>query len=402
MTTPELTTRNASLADLASLLRVQDDAKLDAVVPARAIRSEGGVLRVGGMGPDGPAGAPALVRPTEIMDGHLADKLGVPVKYLRRMRAERIDLYDANVNGWLRGERADGSPFAHEADPRKFLVRSFTSADLGGEGVGRALLSDSYKVVDNLDAVLSALSGVRESGVEAEVISADLSERRMVVRVASPDVAVLAPELLAGYRPTSGGWDAPRALAAAAREGQGYPAGEEPVTFAGFRITNGETGGSRYQISSELLVRVCRNGLVLNVGAFAATHLGGRKEEGIVRFSGDTQRKELALIQAQTRDAVATFLDREYVAEAVAALSAEAGTPLPHAADVVTLVGKELSWSEEDAAGILDHFIRGGQATSGGVMQAVTAYSQTVADPAVADELETRAVKAMELASAAA
>ena len=53
MTTPELTTRNASLADLASLLRVQDDAKLDAVVPARAIRSEGGVLRVGGMGPDG-------------------------------------------------------------------------------------------------------------------------------------------------------------------------------------------------------------------------------------------------------------------------------------------------------------------------------------------------------------
>jgi len=33
----------------------------------------------------------------------MADKLGIPVAYLRRLRAEHLALYDANVNGWLRG-----------------------------------------------------------------------------------------------------------------------------------------------------------------------------------------------------------------------------------------------------------------------------------------------------------
>ncbi|RSM84379.1 DUF932 domain-containing protein, partial [Streptomyces sp. WAC 01325] len=35
--------------------------------------------------------------------------------------------------------------------------------------------------------------------------------------------------------------------------------------------------------------------------------------EGVVEFSQDTQEKNLTLITAQTRDAVATFMNRDYV-----------------------------------------------------------------------------------------
>jgi hypothetical protein len=42
----------------------------------------------------------------------------------------------------------------------------------------------------------------------------------------------------------------------------------------------------------------------------------------------------------------------------------------------------------------------GGQLTSGGVMNAVTSYSQTLSNPDAAHDLNTRAVEAMELAYA--
>jgi hypothetical protein len=50
--------------------------------------------------------------------------------------------------------------------------------------------------------------------------------------------------------------------------------------------------------------------------------------------------------------------------------------------------------------GRLDHFIRGGAITAGGVLQAVTSYAQEVDDPDEALNLEESAVRAMELAAA--
>jgi hypothetical protein len=48
---------------------------------------------------------------------------------------------------------------------------------------------------------------------------------------------------------------------------------------------------------------------------------------------------------------------------------------------------------------MLDHFIRAGQTTAGGVLQAVTSYAQTVADPEQAYALESTALSALDLAA---
>jgi hypothetical protein len=41
-------------------------------------------------------------RPTAVFDEGVADKLGIPVAYLRRMReADLLSLYDRTLNGWL-------------------------------------------------------------------------------------------------------------------------------------------------------------------------------------------------------------------------------------------------------------------------------------------------------------
>lgn len=375
----ETTTRNASLGDLADLLVDQHSRKLDQVVPAAKLRVEGGILVVEGadglLGPDGVTSVDGRYRPTEVFDDGLSDKLGVPRKYLRRLRTERVDLYDANVNGWLRGperEQPYGPNDYPDRDPRSFLVRAFRSDD-GGEGVARALLSDSYRIVDNLDVLTAALEGVREAGVPVNVDSADLTERRMYVKVSSPAVAELAPELLRGYRsPFTGA------------EGSA-----NPTVFAGFVISNSETGGGAFTITPRLVVQVCSNGMTIVKDALRNIHLGARNAEGVVRWSDETAQKNLELVKSQARDAVATFLDPDYLRAKIGQLSEYAQRPV-HVEQVQTIT-KSLSYSPERTEGVLDFFVSGGQATLGGIAQAITAQAQREPNADDAADMEAQA-----------
>ena len=145
--------RHATLEDLAALLRDQQARKVNVVAPAAAIRAQGARLVVDGtepvLGPDGVTATAGAYAPTDVCDQGIADKLGIPSAYLRKMRQQKPDLYDANVNGWLAG------------DDRRFLLRCLRGES--GGGAARAFLSDGYKIIDNLDVLLAALDGVRGS-----------------------------------------------------------------------------------------------------------------------------------------------------------------------------------------------------------------------------------------------
>ena len=272
-----LTARNATLQDLAGLLRGQQARKVDVVAPASAIRAEGGLLvldeTVPEIGPDGVTMTAGRYRPTEVCDQGIADKLGIPAAYLRKTREARPALFDANVNGWL------------ERDERAFLVRCLRGGD-GRAGVARAWLSDSYKVIDNLDVLMAALDGIRATGYPVQVDSCDLTERRMYVRVRCEPVQVLAPALLAGYRsPFTGASGA-----------------DNPVVFAGFALTNSETGCGAFSITPRLVAQVCGNGMTIPRDAKRSVYLGEKLDQGIT-WSADTMSKQLTLLTAMARPA---------------------------------------------------------------------------------------------------
>lgn len=393
--------RNATLDELVPILNAQREAKLDAVVPAQAIRSEGGIIKVAGLGFAGPVGDAGAFRPTDIADSHVADKLGIPTAYLRRLRTSRPDLYDANVNGWIHGQ-TEGDEVINAPDGRKFFLRAFRPADPWGEGIFRALLSDSYKPMDNLDVIVAALSGVRDSGTPIEVVQANLSESRMRLRVAAPGITALAPTLLDHYRSPNGGWTVDRAREAAAREGHGYEPGKEPVVFAGFDISNSETGGGAFVLTPVLTVQMCRNGLVFTQNALRSVHLGAKMAEGQIRWAEATQQKNVELVQAMAKDAVSTFLDAEYIRDLLAPVEQAAATALTNPAETVKVVSQQMKFSDEVTEGVLGHFIKGGQVTAGGILNAVTSFAQEVDDPDLANELEAGALKALEVAVAAA
>lgn len=416
----QTTTRHASLEDLARLLQDQHGRKLDVVAPATSIRAVDGNLVLSGVGEallddTGVTVLDGVYRPTETCDSGIASKLGIPGGYLRRLRENRPDLYDANVNGWLAGwtdELAESFPQAlglapHpriEPDPRSFLIRCFKGND--GEGIARAFLSDRYGIIDHLDVLTAALDGIAQSGVNVQVTRCDLTPDRMYVQVAAPQIAAYAPALLAGYRsPFDGrevgrGWTPEAVARAAGGEGQQLT-GEPPVVFAGFVLTNSETGGGAFCLTPQLIVKVCNNGLTITADAMRGVHLGGRLEEGVVRWSRSTQHKALELITARAADAVATYLDVAYVTRQVAKLERDAGTPVEDPQKTIEVVSSALQFTEAQRTLVLSHFIKGGQLTAGGVMQAVTSAAQLADDADTQFDMEAAGVRAMALAVAA-
>jgi hypothetical protein len=391
MTTLETTTRNANLTDLVGILKTQQARKLDMVVPASKIRSREGNLVVKGaeavITEDGVTTTDGIYRPTAVADEGIASKLNIPLTYVRRLRLERPDIYDANVNAWLAGKvivKGGERTVVAAPDERSFLLRTFRG-DEGGEGVLRGVLSDKFAIYDNLDVLMAALDGVRAAGVPIEIAGADLSDRRMYVRIVAPEVQALAPDLLKNYRsPFSGQRGA-----------------DNPTVFAGFEIKNSEVGNGAFTITPRLVFEVCTNGMTVTKDAMRAVHLGSRMDEGLIQWTADTEEKNVALIKAKTRDAVATFLDVDYMRHVIADVEKQAGKPVANAVETIKVVAKKLAFDEETAAGILDHFIKGADATAGGVMQAMTSFAQTVQDADAANDLEANALRGLELAAAA-
>ncbi len=371
-----LTSRNATLGDMVALLQRQHDAKLDVVVPARDLRMSGGDLHIEGIGEptitrDGVTPARGVFCPSVICDGGIAEKLGIPSQYLRRMREEQVGLLDCNVNTWLAAEPT-----------KRYLIRT-----LRGEGeqpgIARALLSEKYKITDNLDVLMAVLDGIRRTGVHTEISRCDLTEKRMYVKVRSPEVATYAPQLLADYRsPFSG-----------------LRGADNPVVFAGFVISNSETGHGSFSIIPQVTIQVCDNGMTFTRDAMREVHLGGRLAEGVIRWSADTHDAALDLVVKQARDAVSAFLTRDYVDAKIAQVEAEAGIPVRDVDATLEFVGKQLRFTAEQQSTILNHFIDGGDRSCGGVLHAVTSTAQTLADADDAYDMERRGLNAMTLAA---
>jgi hypothetical protein len=369
-----LTARNATIEDLVPVLRGQQARKVDVVAPAPAIRAEGGLLVLDGTVPqltdDGVTMTTGAYRPTDVCDAGIADKLGIPAAYLKKMRASRPRLFDANVNGWLAG------------DDRSFFVRCLRGGD-GQAGVARAWLSDGYKPIDHLDTLMAVFDGIRAAGQDVMIDSCDLTERRMYVRVRCEAVQVLAPALLSDYKsPFTGARGA-----------------DNPVVFAGFVVANSETGCGACTVTPRLVAQVCANGMTITRDGVRAVHLGERMEEG-VRWSGDTLDRQLALVTAKARDAVTAFLSPCYAERIVRGLEKQARHRVTDAARTVEVISGRLRYSEAQQVEILDHFIKGGDLTAGGIMHAVTSAAQLQADGDAAWDLENTALEALSLAAA--
>jgi len=382
MTTTSL--RNANLQDLAETLKEQAESRFDVVAHSGNLSFRDGNLVVQGadaiLTEDGVTSVETTLRPTDIFDAGISQRLDIPRKYLRKMRdlgasglaadepdASIAGLLDANVNTWL------------ARSSKQWFVRGFKS-DGSDEGIARAFLSDRFNVIDNYDVLLAVLGGVKDAGLEVEIATCDLTERRMRVRITAPEIMALAPTLLGNYRSPF----------------TGETGADNPVVFAGLDIGNSETGGGAFTITPVITALVCKNGMTITKEALRKVHLGSKMDEGVIRWSEQTKEANVDLVKAQTADAVRTFLDVDYVSAKISEMEAKSTCEVPEPTKVIEKVAKEFSFTDEEAEGILGHFIRGGDVTSGGVMHAITSFAQVVADPDRAQDMESVALDALD------
>jgi hypothetical protein len=383
--------RSANLQDMIDVLRDQQTRKIDVVAPASRLKFKDAQLQLSGLDPvmdlNGVTDPNGLYRPTDVFDEGLASKLNIPLAYVRRLRLERPDLYDANANGLLRGKAKlkDGQQeWLFQPDERKFLLRTFRGDD-GEAGIARAFLSNQYGIMDHLDILTAAFDGIRQAGVDIDVRECDLSDRKMYVKIKAPGINALAPALLANYKsPFSGNRGA-----------------ENPTVFAGLVISNSEVGGGAFNITPQLIVEVCDNGMTITKDVMRSVHLGSRLGEGVIKWTQDTVDKELTVVTAKARDAVATFLDVDYMTQIIRDMEEKSGKPVPNdKIEDVKVIAKKLGFDQSAQDNVFAHFLQGGDLTAGGVMHAVTSAAKLEKDADKAADMEGAALQALELAFA--
>jgi len=382
----QLTLRKGTLEDLATELAEQQDRKNDLVVPASKLWSHNGNVIVAGGRPEvinsegvTPAGNLELT-PSGVFDTGMVAKLsqtGRPVgrAFIRGLRETgRTDIIDGVYNGLLHGSRDLGVP----GDNRKFFVRTF-NGEGDGPGYARALLSDSYRPIDNWDVLKTVIDGLTSAGFSGHVVrQADLSDDRMYIRVSVPEITALAPGLLHGYTSPYGG----------AR------GADNPVVEAGIVITNSETGGGAFTITPELVIQICTNGMTIKKDMIRKTHLGSKLDEGHMKISQRTLDANRELVASQTHDAVRTFLDADYLNRVLRQLEEGSDEKIADVEKAIEAVTQRPAFSKADMKGLLASFMDGGDRTRGGLVNAVTAYSQTIEDPDRAYEMDADALPA--------
>lgn len=299
----------------------------------------------------------------------LVERLDIPVKYADLTRTEQPELLDTNIEA-----RA-----LHKDAP--MLLRAIRSGDVW---VVRAVLSNQYQAIDNMDMFIATVNGARNAGVDIGdcMVEADWTDDRFRLRIAVPSIEVAAGELLSGYKNPFDGpgldWTQhTRTFQQQLRE-RGARVGD--VLWAGLEASNSETGGGAATVGPRAVVLVCLNGLTRKADILRQVHLGGRLEQGVVAWSAETQRKAVELIEAKMADAVRMYCSAEYLEAMVAEMRQSKDIAVQNPVTAFEVVKTRLGFSEEERDRAMSMFLRSGEGSVFGVASAVTAMAQTVDD----------------------
>lgn len=351
--------KDLTIEQLVERLNSQAAAKIDLVTSSSKLRMQAGELVV-----DSDLLAKNVV-PNEVQHHHIAEKLGIPWNYYSRCMTRNNDggVLDANVNQW----------FAHDA--KNYLVRLFDQPQ--DTVIGRALLSDRYKPIDNLPILFAVLQAVKESGLNLQIETADITEKNLYVRFIAPDIEVGGGSLIKGYRNPS-----------TMNTGDGI--------CSGFVMRNSEVGHGSFTLAPRMLVKVCANGMVMDQGMHERRHVGAKLDEGEYIWSRRTEDFNEKLIISQVQDWVTNFTSKEYLEKTVKELTAKGDKKLEHPIDTVVNVTRHHSMSERAQKDILNYFTKSGDMRAIGVSQAVTYYAHQQENPDLRNELEIKAVKMLD------
>ena len=276
-----------------------------------------------------------------IAHSQFANRLGIPKTYYDRMLAEAPDLLATNVNRWF------------QQQPSKTLVRTL-------DGGVRAVLSDSYRPLDNLDLAEAVLPKLLQLG--SQVVSGEVTDSRFYLKAVTDRI-------------------------------QGEVKHGELIQ-AGVSISNSEVGLGSLRVEALDYRLVCLNGMIREV-AVRKAHLGrGSRGQDAIEDAREYFRTETRIADdraffLKVQDATASMFDAikfnkrldQYREVATRTIEAD---PIK----VVEVTAKRFGFNETETSSVLQHLIRGGDLSAWGLANAVTRASQDLSDYDRATEFE--------------
>ena len=274
-------------------------------------------------GLDLPGSGPELfaINPTAL--GQIASTLSVPTTFLKRL----VEGYEVETG---RGKQRASVRVAHpdlaatilttlsKGEPRKHLFRFM------GERL-RAVLSDRYRDVDNLDllSIVAELAQTHEWDVWDLRYDDDGSHFRVILvdKRVGFEIGADAP----GHHQIR-------------RFAQVYPT----VT-----VTNSETGQGKCRVVWGFVDAGCANGFVGGV-LLEQIHLGVELETGLLT-PDDTMRARNELLQFRLRDAITQGMDPDQVCERLTPVEAAMNMPLDPVRAVEALGSLGVTQAQRDA-----------------------------------------------------
>lgn len=333
-----------NLPDLYTKVKQQFETKEDLIVPSQVMSMTAGAeLRIG-----------QDRDPLHVKDHahkQIAEKLGIPLGYYRRMLTGNPGLLADNVNVWMQ-----------DSSDRR-MVRLL-------DGNVRAVLSDRYLRLDNYD-LLEAMLPIFLNDSAFSIVSCDVTEERLFLKVTNSRVA---GEVRVG-----------------------------DVVQSGVVISNSEIGSGSLSIDPLLFRLACLNGAIMNrADGIHRVHLGrkaGESDDILKLYSEATRNLDAQAFFSKAKDLVTAIFDEvrfRFLLDRTKDAARDGIEAKPH--DVIVKLENRKLIQETEGQSILEKLLFGRDLTRYGLANAVTAFSQEVDSYSRATELERLGGEIIELA----
>lgn len=332
-----------TLPEVLTELKRQNDAKRDFIGPATAftLQPDGHTFHVR----HNSRGTLETFDTTDLFHRQVGSTLGIPAKYYDLMRAQKPELLAQNVNAWF----ADRD--------QSYMIRSM---EYSSGRIARAMLSDRYRRIDNLE-IASAILPLFMGDSQFEVMSSEVTDNRMYIKISFH---------LKRYEIVPGDW----------------------VEF-GIIISNSEVGLGAVLIRPFLNRLICTNGCVVNDFGERRHHVGRQAkavEDSFDLYSDAAIEAEDKAFLLKLQDVAKATLDESRYPVIIGKLQDAAQAKITgRVQDVVELTSRNYGLNQGEQENILDYLIRGGDMTLYGLSNAVTRMSQDVESYDRATELES-------------
>lgn len=321
-----------SLQEVMTELNRQNLAKQDYIGPAQAfrLRDDGHTFEINHV----VSKEQEVFSTTQLFHRQVASTLGIPAKYYDLMQTQKPELLAENVNAWF-GDRTNS-----------YMIRSM---DYGSGRVARALLSERYRRIDNMEIAAAVLPFFARKE-EYEVVSCEVTENRLYLKIVNHrlEMAVVPGDYVQ----------------------------------AGVMISNSEVGLGAVSVQPLLYRLICTNGMVVNDMGERRHHIGRQAkavEDSFELYSDETMEAEDKAFLLKLQDVTKAAIEESHFQKVVGKLQESVGVRITGPVqDVVEVTGRTFGVNQDEQESILKYLIEGGDLSLYGLSNAVTRASQDV------------------------